>query len=141
MSIFYTPHLATGMLTRKPKISRRGPLQCRGIRTLTFEKGEQPEKLGSEVAEGLTEDSNQLVGALEKQGGVSLRKLFLFKLKKRIKKKYREHLLSTTQRFSFKGPFLCSSSNNGNDNPAFPVQVLYLATTKVVFHLVFVSSI
>ena len=65
MSILYAPHLATGILTRKPKISRRGPLQCQGHQNAShLKKGEQPEKLGSEVAEGLTEDSNQLVGAL-----------------------------------------------------------------------------
>lgn len=52
------------------------------------------------------------------------------------------HLLSTTQRFSLKDHSFVLSSNNGNDKRKHSLfRYSYLATTKVVFHLVFVSSI
>lgn len=54
------------------------------------QKGGQPEKLGSEMAEGLTENSDQLVGAVRKQRGVNKRTPFqknYFYLKKKKYKK------------------------------------------------------
>lgn len=40
-----------------------------------LKKGEQPEKLGSEMTEGLTEDSGQLVGALRSKEMLLFRKI------------------------------------------------------------------
>ena len=59
--------------------------------TFKKKKGEQPEKLGSETAEGLTENSDQLVRAVRKQRGVNkstpFQKNYFYLKKKKYNKK------------------------------------------------------